>query len=207
MAADTAFLDELASKAPTPGGGGASAYAGALAAALSSMVGNLTVGKKTYAAVEDEVQARMTELEQLRAHLVELIDADAAAFAPLAAAYKMPKETEEQQVAKEAALQAALLDACLVPLEIMRVCAAVIDQADYLAHHGSKLAVSDAGASATLAAAAVQAASLNVFINTASMSDRARARALEQEAAVLVSEAQRAGADAMSFVMDRIRSN
>ncbi len=202
---ETLFLDDLASKAPTPGGGGASAYAGALACALSSMVGNLTVGKKTYAAVEDEVQARLITLEDMRARLVALIDADAEAFTPLSDAYRMPSETDEQKAAKGAALQAALTDACSVPLQIMEVCAAVIDQADYLAHNGSKLAVSDAGASAILARAAVCAASLNVYINTSSMADKGQASAFEEKADALVAAANEKSQVVVDYVMAAIR--
>ena len=125
---DTSFIDELASAAPTPGGGGASAYAGALAAALASMVGNLTVGKKTYADVEDEVRASLARLDALRARLVALVDEDARAFEPLAAAYRLPKATPEEQAAKNAALQQALVGASDVPLAIMR---AVADAVSY----------------------------------------------------------------------------
>lgn len=202
---DTTFLNELSTKAPTPGGGGASAYAGALAAALSSMVGNLTTGKKTYAAVEGQVQERLAVLEDMRAKLVSLIDADAEAFKPLAASYGMPSGTEEEKAAKNAALQAALTDACAVPLQIMEVCAAVIDQADFLAHNGSKLAVSDAGASAILARAATRAASLNVFINTGSMADREKAAAFEQKADELIAVADKKGQLVADFVMAVIR--
>ena len=202
---DTTFLNDLSKKAPTPGGGGASAYAGALAAALSSMVGNLTTGKKTYAAVEDQVQERLAVLEAMRGTLVGLIDADAEAFKPLAASYGMPSSTEEEKAAKNAALQAALTDACAVPLQIMDVCAAVVDQADFMAHNGSKLAVSDAGASAILARAAARAASLNVFINTASMADREMAARFEQQADALISATDEKGQAVVDFVMSAIR--
>ena len=190
---DTTFLDELASKAPTPGGGGASAYVGAVAAALASMVGNLTVGKKTYAAVEPQVKEHLEQLEALRGDLLGLIDADAAAFKPLAAAYGLPKDTPEQKQAKEGALQAALHDACLVPLRIMEVCCAVLSEARFMAENGSKLAVSDAGASALLARAAAEAASLNVFINTGTMADRELAASFEKQADELI---ERANAEA-----------
>ena len=177
---DTTFIDELASAAPTPGGGGAASYVGAVASALASMVGNLTVGKKTYAAVEDDVRARLDALEHLRDKLLALIESDAQAFEPLAASYRMPKATPEEAAAKQAALQLALGPACEVPLIIMRTCAEVIDHADFLARNGSKLAVSDAGAAAVLARAAVVAASMNVYINAASMDDEARRRSLSR---------------------------
>ena len=186
---DTTFIDELASAAPTPGGGGAASYVGAVASALASMVGNLTVGKKTYAAVEDDVRARLDALEHLRDKLLALIESDAQAFEPLAASYRMPKATPEEAAAKQAALQLALGPACDVPLIIMRTCAEVIDHADFLARNGSKLAVSDAGAAAVLARAAVVAASMNVYINAASMDDEARADRYRAEADRLIAEA------------------
>ena len=128
------FIDQLASAAPTPGGGGASACVGALARALASMVGNLTVGKKTYAAVEDDVRASLDRLAALRARLLALVDEDARAFEPLAEAYRLPKATPEEQAAKNAALQQALVGACDVPLAIMRAVAEVVDETAYLAH-------------------------------------------------------------------------
>lgn len=183
---NTEFIEALASKEPTPGGGGASAYAGALASALASMVGNLTVGKKKYADVEERVQSELLELADTRLRLLELIDADAAAFAPLAAAYGMPRGTDEEAAAQKAALQAALVDACEVPLEIMRQCVQVVESCVFLAKHGSVLAVSDAGAGAVLAKAALLAASLNVRINIASMDDAARAEAYREEMEELI---------------------
>lgn len=179
---DTAFLDELASKAPTPGGGGAAAYCGALAAALGSMVGNLTAGKPRYAEVEAEVRLHLGHLEAARARLVALVAEDAAAFAPVAAAYKMPKATPEEAAAKEKALQAALTGACEVPLEIMRQCAAVLGSCEFMAHHGSRLAVTDAGVAAVFAKAAVQGARLNVLINVELMTDAVKAQAYRAEA-------------------------
>ena len=141
---DTTFIDELASAAPTPGGGGASAYVGALASALASMVGNLTVGKKAYAQVEAEVYVTLEKLADVRERLLELVDEDARAFSPLAAAYRMPKATPEEQAAKNEALQAALVGACDVPLEIMERVSDVVELTDFLAHNGSKMALSDA---------------------------------------------------------------
>ena len=169
---DTEFVEALASKAPTPGGGGASAYAGALASALASMVGNLTVGKKKYADVEERM---LVELDDTRAHLLSLIDEDARAFEPLAAAYGMPKDTDAERAAQSAALQQALVGACEVPLEIMACCLQVIESCVFVARHGSVLALSDAGAAAVLAKAALMAASLNVVINIGSMDDVERA--------------------------------
>ena len=175
---DTKFIEELASSAPTPGGGGASAYVGALASALASMVGNLTVGKKTYADVEADAYVTLEKLAAVRERLIELVDEDARAFAPLAAAYRMPKATPEEQAAKNEALQTALVGACDVPLEIMQRIAEVVELTDFLAYHGSRMALSDAGVAAAFARAAVDGASLNIFINAASMDDRDQANAV-----------------------------
>ena len=139
------------------------------------MVGNLTVGKKKYADVEERMQAELVELEGTRGHLLALIDEDARAFEPLAAAYGMPKGSDEERAAQSAALQAALVDACEVPLEIMATSVQVIESCVFMARHGSVLALSDAGAAAVLAKAALQAASLNVVINIGSMDDAERA--------------------------------
>ncbi len=182
---DTTFIDELASAASTPGGGGAAAYAGAPAAALACMEGKLTGSKSRYPDVEDEVRASLSRLEMLRARLVALVDEDARAFEPLAAAYRLPKATPEEQVAKNAALQRALVDASEVPLAIMRAAAEVLDEADYLARHGSKMARSDAGVAAAFVRAASDGASLNVYINAASMDDVDRAARYRAEAELL----------------------
>lgn len=201
---DTEFIDALASKAPTPGGGGASAYAGALASALASMVGNLTVGKKKYAEVEERVQSELLELDDTRLRLLELVQADADAFAPLAAAYGMPRGTDEEAAAQKAALQHALVDACEVPLEIMRQCVQVVESCVFLAKHGSVMAVSDAGAGAVLAKAALLAASLNVRINIGSMDDVARAAAYRDEMEDLIAAGSALADDVYDDVVRRL---
>lgn len=197
---DTTFIDELASAAPTPGGGGASAYVGALAAAAASMVGNLTAGKKTYADVEDEVQASLARLDALRARLLQLVDEDAKAFEPLSATYRMPKGTPDELAARTAAMQAALVGAIDVPLAIMRAIASVVDEIDYLAHHGSKLARSDAGVAAAFARAASDGASLNIYINAASMDDAALAARYRGETESLAARTRERCDDLFEFV-------
>lgn len=203
---DTTFIDQLASAAPTPGGGGASACVGALASALASMVGNLTVGKKTYAAVEDDVRASLDRLAALRARLLALVDEDARAFEPLAAAYRLPKATPEEQAAKNAALQQALVGACDVPLAIMRAVAEVVDETAYLAHHGSRMARSDAGVAAAFARAASDGASLNVYINVASMDDADRAARYREETDALAARTRARCDDVFGFVKTAVSS-
>lgn len=184
----TQFLAELAGKAPVPGGGGAAALVGAAGVALGNMVGCLTTGKKKYAAVEADIQALNARAEALRRELEALVQADAEAFAPLAAAYGLPKDTPAQAAHKAAVLEAALDTACAVPLEIMQKCAEGIVLVEQYAAKGSVLAVSDAGCAAALCKAALQSASLNVFINTKLMTDRTHAAALDAQADALLNE-------------------
>ena len=183
-----AFLEDLAGSAPAPGGGGAAALVGAAGAALSNMVGSLTVGKKKYAAVEADILVLNRRAAALRKRLEGLVQADADAFTPLAAAYKLPKETPEQQAHKAAVLEAALEGACAVPLEIMSACCEGITLAAEYAEKGSVMAVSDAGCAALFCKAALQAAGLNVSINTRLMADNAHAAALNAQADAMLAE-------------------
>ena len=183
-----AFLEDLAGSAPAPGGGGAAALVGAAGAALGNMVGSLTVGKKKYAAVEADILILNRRAAALRKRLEGLVQADADAFTPLAAAYKLPKETPEQQAHKAAVLEAALEGACAVPLDIMSACCEGIALAAEYAEKGSVMAVSDAGCAALFCKAALQAAGLNVFINTRLMADKAHAAALNAQADAMLAE-------------------
>lgn len=183
-----AFLEDLAGSAPAPGGGGAAALVGAAGAALGNMVGSLTIGKKKYAAVEADILIMNRRAAALRKRLEGLVQADADAFTPLAAAYKLPKETPEQQAHKAAVLEAALEEACAVPLEIMSACCEGIALAAEYAEKGSVMAVSDAGCAALFCKAALQAAGLNVSINTRLMADNAHAAALNAQADAMLAE-------------------
>ncbi len=176
------FTDELASKAAVPGGGGASALAGALGVSLGLMVGNLTVGKKKYADVEDEVRDIMVQAEQLRRDLLAMIDADAKAFEPVSRAYAIPKEDP----ARLEIMERALRDACTVPFDIMHAAAKAIDLHADLARMGSSLAISDVGVGVACCKAALKGASLNVFINARSMTDKAYAADIEAKADALL---------------------
>ena len=199
------FINELASKAPTPGGGGASAYCGALATALASMVGNLTVGKKTYAAVEDEVKEALIQLEEQRNKFVELIDKDAQAFEPLSRAYRLPRATSEELARKNKVMQQALVGATEVPLEIMEICAQVITTSKFLAHNGSRLALSDVGVAVLFAKAALKGASLNVYANASSMANEAQARSYIQQADCLIEKYGALADELYEYVIKEIR--
>ena len=198
----TAFTEELASPAPVPGGGGASALAGAIGISLGDMVGELTTGKKKYADVEEDIQVLMKRAQALRVKLLGFVDGDAEAFAPLAKAYGIPKDDPTRGAVMESALQVA----CSVPMDILRTCADAIDIIGEFAAKGSRLAVSDAGCGAILCKAAMQAASLNIYINTKSMKDRALAQALEAEADALLSGYTQKADDIFNSVMAGIRS-
>lgn len=171
------FLEALASSAPTPGGGGAAALCGALGIALGNMVGSLTLGKKKYADVQEDIAELNAKAEALRAGFVALVDADAEAFAPLSRAYSIPKDDP----ARDEIMEPALLRAAEAPLEIMRKCAEALELISGYAAKGSALAISDAGCAAALCAAAMEAAALNVKINTKSMKNRAVADNINAE--------------------------
>ncbi len=175
------FVDVLSTKKPVPGGGGASALAGALGTALGNMVGDLTLGKKKYAAVQEDIQGLMQEASRLQKRLLALVNADAEAFAPLAAAYGLPSETEEERAAKAEIMEKCLRDASAVPLEMMECCCKAILLHREFGEKGSVIAVSDVGVGVSLCRAALVGASLNVRINTQTMADRAYAGQLNQK--------------------------
>ena len=200
------FLAELASKAPTPGGGGTAALVGAAGVALGNMVGNLTTGKKKYAAVEEKIQALNAKAETLRKELEALVQEDAEAFAPLAAVYGLPKDTPEQAADKERVMETALTRAALVPIKIMQKCLEGITLAYSYAVDGSTMAISDAGCAAVLCKAALQAASLNVFVNTKLMTNREFATALEHTAEQLLDAGTSYADEAFHYVNEKLRS-
>lgn len=182
------FVSELASKAPVPGGGGAAALGGAVGSALGSMVGNLTVGKKKYADVEERVLQVLSEADRLQQELLYLMEEDSRAFEPLSRAYGMPKATEAERAAKEQVMEVALRDASLVPLQIMETAGQMLDLLEELAQIGSRLAISDVGVGVQFCRSAVLGASMNIFINTKMMKDRKLAEQLNEKAEQLIAE-------------------
>lgn len=162
------FVEVLASSEPAPGGGGAAALVGALGTALGNMVGSLTVGKKKYADVEEEILALKAKGDALQTELLNQVEADDKGFVPLAKAYGIPKDDPN----REQILEEATITACAVPVHIMELCCQSLDAIAVFAAKGSRLAVSDAGCGAVCVKAALQAASLNVFINTKSLKNR-----------------------------------
>ena len=178
------FIGALSSNAPVPGGGGASATVGALAAALGMMVTNLTIGKKKYADYEEELIRCRSELEGLRDRLITLTDKDAEAFEPLSRAYSLPKDAPDY----ERIMEEALLTASLAPLEIMDTALECAHVLEVLVEKGSRLAISDVGVCIYLAQAAIEGAALNVYFNTKMMKDRTRAEALNDRADAIIRE-------------------
>ena len=168
QASCTEFVTVLASNAPVPGGGGASALVGAIGTALGNMVGSLTVGKKKYADVEEEIIALKAKCDALQKDLLEQIALDAEGFEPLSKAYGIPKDNPD----RDKILEEATIVACKVPVKIMELCCESLEAIKVFAEKGSRLAVSDAGCGAVCVKAALQAASLNVFINTKTLQNR-----------------------------------
>jgi methenyltetrahydrofolate cyclohydrolase len=167
------FLDELASGAPTPGGGSAAAIMGAMGAALVSMVCNVTIGKKGYEAVESEMISVRDESEKLRLRLTALVAEDVAAFDALMAAYRLPKSGEEDKSRRAAAIQSSLLGATKTPLACARACAEVVALSRRAGEKGYAGVISDAGVGVLAANTALRSAALNVYINVPSLKDRA----------------------------------
>ncbi|MGN0373201.1 MAG: cyclodeaminase/cyclohydrolase family protein [Enterocloster sp.] len=182
------FLQTLSSKAPVPGGGGASALAGAQGNALGQMVANLTVGKKKYAQYEEEMKALLARMEELQSQFVGLADRDEEVFAPLARCYSLPSATEEEKAYKEKVMEERLLDASCVPLEIMEKSVEMLDILDVLAEKGSRLAVSDVGVGVQFIRTALLGAVMNVYINTKSMKNREKAEEINGRAEQLTAD-------------------
>lgn len=171
------FLDELASKAPTPGGGSAAAIMGAQSAALTSMVCNLTIGKPKYAEVENDMQALLQKSEALREALTGMIQADIDVFNRLMATYALPKESDDQKTLRSAAIQQALSEATEIPLACARACAQAVELSRIAADKGNSAAISDAGVAVMAAYSGLKSAALNVYINAGSLKDRTYADA------------------------------
>jgi len=197
------FLDELASSSPAPGGGSVAALSGALGAALSSMVCNLTVGKENYASVQQEIGSVLKQSERLRKQLTELVDKDTDAFHEVVKALKLPKDTEEQKQKRREALQKGYCGAARVPLETARVCEQVLNVALVAAEKGNKNSITDAAVSALLAQAGVEAAVLNVKINLGSIKDVTFVKQVSSELTVL----QRHAADKTKEILGLVEKS
>lgn len=198
------FLDELASKAPTPGGGSAAAVMGAQAAALVSMVCNLTIGKPKYAEVEAEMQTLLAKSEALREKLTSMIKADVDVFDRLMATYGLPKESDEEKAARSAAIQAVLKEATVVPLDCARACAEAIALSRIAAEKGNVGVISDAGVAVMAGYGALKSAALNVYINAGGLKDRAFADAKLTELETILNGADVAAEEVYQIVKAKL---
>lgn len=180
------YIKELGSKAPVPGGGGASAVAGALSAALSSMVCNLTVGKKSYISVEDDIKKILEDMNKHMESFIKLSDKDAEVFYPLSQAYGFKPQNDEEKKMHEENMEKLLFDAAMVPLDIMKEAYSMLVAVDFLTKKGSKLAVSDAGVAVSMLRSAVCGAMMNVVINVKYMKNREKAQDLMDEASEIL---------------------
>lgn len=197
------FLDSLSQGTATPGGGSASAYAAAAGAALVCMVARLTVGKKKYAHVEDQMWTTIDQAEALRADLTSAVEKDSAAFLDVMAAFKLPKDTAEQEASRYQAIEAATLHASQVPLEVARKAVQVMELAAIVVQHGNVNALSDGGSGAALARAALTGAGMNVRINAKDLQDQAVAQELVNELRDLEAKASQIEAHILAYIEER----
>ncbi len=198
-----AYLGDLASGEPAPGGGSAVGLAGAMAASLTEMVCNLTVGRRAYAAAEGQLEAARDRASALRVRLLTLAEDDAAAYGQYMVATKLPKGTDAERLTRHAALQDALLVAADVPLAVAEACLEILETLGPVAAEGNRHAVSDATVAAYLAEAAVRGAVLNVRTNAAMMDDATRADGYLARAAEAEAVARQRGAEVATVAASR----
>lgn len=198
------FLEVLASKAPVPGGGGAAAMGGAIGMALSNMVGNLTVGKKKFADVEDEVKILLEQGSQIIEDLKVLVDRDAEVFEPLSKAYGLPKDTPEQAEHKAKVMEECSKEACSVPMEIMRKSFAGIKIHERMGQIGTRLAISDVGCGVVFLKAALISGQLNVLINLGSIKDEKFVEETKQEMDRLLKEGSSIADETLALVIEKV---
>jgi formiminotetrahydrofolate cyclodeaminase len=199
------FLDTLGSSAPTPGGGAASALVGALAAALAEMVAQLTVGRPKYAAVEKRAQEVLQETQRLRSELLALVDKDAQAYGGVAAAYALPRGTDDERRMRDEVIQAALVAAMQPPLQIMECGGDIVRLAGEIAEIGNPTVASDAGCAALLGEAATRAAGLNVIANVVLLRDEQVASEARKRVAALEAQAAELGERALATVRAKMK--
>ena len=202
------FIDDLASNLPAPGGGSVAALCGSLGAALTSMVFNLTVGKKAYLALGDDeresVDAGLVKANELKDEFLKLMNEDTEAFNKLMAAFKMPKETEEEKSVRSQIIQEAYKGATNVPLEVARKAYDIYEIIEIAIDHGNKNAISDAGVAALLAQATIEGAIMNVKINLGSIKDEEFTSAIREEIRVISEDGMRLQQEILATVNEHI---
>ena len=198
------FLDELASKASTPGGGGAAAVSGSMGAALISMVAHFTIGKKGYEGVDDQAKEILAKSEVLRGKLTEAIADDVRVFNRVMASYGMPKETDEEKAARSAEIQEALKEATDVPLECAKLCYEVIKLSQPIAEIGNKNVISDAGVAVLAGYAGLRSAALNVYINIGGIKDKEFADDRQKKLEAMLSDMETMKEEIYNIVKDKL---
>lgn len=199
------FIEVLAGKAAIPGGGGAAALGGAIGMALANMVGSLTVGKKKYAEVEDEVKQLLEKGYKIIADLERLVDKDAEVFEPLSIAYGLPKDTPELAKKRDETLESCCKVACSVPMDIMRATYEGIKLTARMAQIGSMLAISDAACGVVFLKAGLIAGSMNVIININSISDQAFNKATKEEMDRLLADGSKIADETLALVIQKLK--
>lgn len=199
------FLEVLSSSEPVPGGGGASGYVAAIGMSLGNMVLSLTTGKKKYQQYQEEVEQLMVKAQTLTGQLAECMDKDAQAFLPLSRAYGLPKDTKEQLAYRNEVMEKALFSASEAPLLMMEKIVEAIELIDRISVIGSRIAISDAGVGVMMCKAALNGASLNVYINTKSMKDRGIAEQMNEKADALIKKGNELADSVYERVMTAIR--
>lgn len=200
----TDFIDVLASKAAVPGGGGAAAMGGAIGMALSNMVGNLTVGKKKYADVEDEVKDLLEQGKKVIAELSSQVDKDAEVFEPLSRAYGLPKSTPEEIKFKAETMENCCKTACSVPMEIMRKAFEGIKIHARMGEIGTMIAISDVGCGVVFLKSALIAGQLNVIINLNAIKDQVFIETTKKEMETLLAEGSKMADDTLNLVISKL---
>ncbi|HED07690.1 MAG TPA: methenyltetrahydrofolate cyclohydrolase [Ignavibacteria bacterium] len=200
------YLESISSKAPTPGGGNVSAFSGVLAASLSIMVCNLTIGKKKYVDVESEMVEIKNNLENLKNRFSELADEDNKAFDKVMEAFKLPKETDEEKLERTAKIDEATLGAAEVPSEVVNVCKKILPNIKTIVIKGNQNSLSDAGVAASLVNTAAEGAFLNVLINCTSLSNRTLGNEFLKRAEIIYEEVKKSCAEISKLVNNKLRS-
>lgn len=198
------FLAETADSAPVPGGGSISALNGAIATALTEMVANLTIGKKKYEEVEGQMKTIAIEASLIRQRLVAYIDKDSEAYDRVFAAFRLPKETEEEKATRSRVIQEATKEAALVPLQVAEEVVSVMETIIYVAHKGNQNAVTDACVAMMTARTCVLGALLNVRINLSSIKDEAFVRRMTEKADYMEAEAIRIEQKLLNWVKTKL---
>lgn len=198
------YLDELSSSSPTPGGGNVSALCGALASSLGTMVCNLTLGKKKYADVENDIKLLSEELSDAKNKFLDLAEKDNTAFDKVMEAFKLPKETEEEKNARQKEIEDATFKAAVVPSDVIHLCAMVIEKVNKIAIIGNQNSVSDAGVALSLLSTAAQGAYLNVLINCTSMSNQTIGSQLLQQSEILLNEVTSSASSGIKNIISKL---